>query len=208
PYTTVVDPNNPANRIRSPFPGNIIPSNRISPVAQAVEQYYPKPNTPGALLTGINNLHEVPPTPASQNIYGLRMDRYLTPVRRLFARYTWSQTPNDGGNFYGNIADLGNSPNYYVRNSSVVNYTDAFTRQLLLEARGGFNRYSNNRQPRSFGFDLTKIKLPAALQSQEQIPIFPLFNTTDTYQIGSNQSDQILQGNNAWTGAGSLTWVH
>jgi hypothetical protein len=208
PYTTAVDPSNPANRIRSPFAGNIIPANRISPVAQAVEQFYPEPNTAGSPFTAANNLHEVPPTPASQNIYGLRIDHYLSPLRRVFARYTWSQTPNDGGNFYGNIAEPGNSPNYYVRNSSVVNYTDAFTPQLLLEARAGFNRYSNNRQPRSLGFDITKIKLPGALESQEQLPLFPLFNTTDTYQIGSNQADQILQGNNAWTGAGAVTWVH
>ena len=37
---------------RSPFPGNVIPANRLSAVVQAVMKYYPMPNTgaPGAFF--------------------------------------------------------------------------------------------------------------------------------------------------------------
>jgi hypothetical protein len=32
------------NPIRQPFPGNIIPQNRIHPIARAITQYMPLPN--------------------------------------------------------------------------------------------------------------------------------------------------------------------
>ena len=45
-------PASPAESIKDPltghaFPGNIIPANRISPVARKLQQYYPAPNLPG-----------------------------------------------------------------------------------------------------------------------------------------------------------------
>jgi hypothetical protein len=42
PLTTRPDPANPGKFIRDPFPGNIIPANRINPVAKAVSQFFPK----------------------------------------------------------------------------------------------------------------------------------------------------------------------
>ncbi len=41
PLTTRPDPNNPGQFIRDPFPGNVIPANRISPLAQNFSQYWP-----------------------------------------------------------------------------------------------------------------------------------------------------------------------
>ncbi|MGD0776811.1 MAG: carboxypeptidase regulatory-like domain-containing protein [Candidatus Solibacter sp.] len=55
PFSTRTDPSNPANRIRDPFPGNIIPASRLSPQAQAIIGYYPKANTPGVANTNVNN---------------------------------------------------------------------------------------------------------------------------------------------------------
>ena len=49
PATTQLDPTGKFY-VRTPFPNNIIPSNRIDPVAKAIAQYYPTPN-----LTGSNN---------------------------------------------------------------------------------------------------------------------------------------------------------
>jgi hypothetical protein len=52
PVTTVVDPlDGKTKRAHSPFPGNIIPMNRLDPVGQAISQYYTqlKPNyNPGS----------------------------------------------------------------------------------------------------------------------------------------------------------------
>ena len=43
---------------RDPFPGNIIPANRIDPAARAILQYYPSPNgTTAGVAPWQQNLH-------------------------------------------------------------------------------------------------------------------------------------------------------
>jgi hypothetical protein len=45
PGTSRPDPTNPANVIRDPFPGNMIPTSRINPTTQLIlQKYYPLPN--------------------------------------------------------------------------------------------------------------------------------------------------------------------
>jgi hypothetical protein len=66
-----------------PFPGNIIPTSRLSAQALAIQQYYPKQNT----TTGTNS------TAPSQSIdfdqYIVRVDHQITPKNRLFARWVY-----------------------------------------------------------------------------------------------------------------------
>jgi hypothetical protein len=50
PLTTRPDPNHPGQFIRDPFPGNIIPPNRINPVARAMEKYWPNAGPASAAL--------------------------------------------------------------------------------------------------------------------------------------------------------------
>lgn len=50
PLTTRPDPNNPGQFIRDPFPGNIIPADRINPVARAMRQYWPNAGPASAAL--------------------------------------------------------------------------------------------------------------------------------------------------------------
>ena len=47
PATTRPNPANPAQFIRDPFPGNIIPPGRIDPTAKKILEYLPLPNRPG-----------------------------------------------------------------------------------------------------------------------------------------------------------------
>ncbi len=47
PATTRPNPANPAQFIRDPFPGNIIPADRIDPTAKKILEYLPLPNMPG-----------------------------------------------------------------------------------------------------------------------------------------------------------------
>ena len=55
PFTTVPDPSNPGQSIRTQFAGNKIPTNRIDPVAANLMNYIPPPNQPGNPVTGANN---------------------------------------------------------------------------------------------------------------------------------------------------------
>lgn len=88
-----------------------------------------------------------------------------------------------------------------------MNYTDALRPNLLLEARIGVNRYAPNSPMRTYGFDVSKIGLPVALNTQTQFPLMPEFLPSDVYAIGGNQGGYTKQANTTWNWGGSLTKI-
>lgn len=207
PFSTRPDPANPANRIRDQFPGNRIPANRISATAQAVNAFYPLPNTAGVVNTNANNFFGVGSSPIDKDIYGLRLDHYLTATRRLAGRYTWDKTLQGVPNFYDNLAEIQTSDLPLQRHSAFISYSDALGPNLLLDVRGGLNFYLPNRITRSFGFDVTQLNMAARLNSLVQLPNFPRFNMSDMTAIGADTGDQLVQSNKAFSYTGSVTWI-
>ena len=72
--------------VRTVFPGNVVPTSRFDPVAANVVKYYPLPNTPGNLNTGINNYFVASANP--ENIYNVdaKVDENLNDRSRFFIR--------------------------------------------------------------------------------------------------------------------------
>src|SRR5439155_10942761 len=89
PTTTRANPASAGRFIRDAFPANVIPANRISPVARAALDYYPLPNLPGLPLTNAQNLFETSLSPITKNAFGIKTDYNLTPSRRVSFRYNW-----------------------------------------------------------------------------------------------------------------------
>lgn len=207
PLTSRPDPNHPGSYIRSAFAGNVIPSNRINAVARAVTGYYPVANLPGTPLTRTNNLFGQASAPVNKDVYGIRVDHNFNQSRRIFGRYTYDNTFRGAANYYGNEAEITTSDLPFQRNSGVVSYIETLRPDLLLETRAGVNRYFTPRVTRSFGFDVTKIGMSALVNSQMQVPSFPRFNVGDMSAIGAAPDDQLIQANDSYTAAGSLTWV-
>jgi hypothetical protein len=89
-YPAVIyDPStyNPATNTRTPFPGNIIPSNRIDPIAKNLLAILPLPNLPG--LT--NNLRINPLEVQVQDQFDVRGDQLFSDSDAMFARYTYGR---------------------------------------------------------------------------------------------------------------------
>jgi trimeric autotransporter adhesin len=63
----------------SPFPGNIIPATRISPVALGLLQYIPQPTFPGVT----ENYRIVTSTPSNNNNVGIRLNAPLNDKDRI-----------------------------------------------------------------------------------------------------------------------------
>ncbi len=76
--------------VRSPFPGNRIPSDRIDPVAANIQQYFPAPNRPG--LT--NNFFFGPSPPGTITWYSWKGDYNISAGNRL--TFSGSYSPGDG----------------------------------------------------------------------------------------------------------------
>ncbi len=205
PSTTHLNSDGSGNRIREQFPNNIIPASRLSPIAAAAAKYYPAANQPGNAYTRVNNFYGQGSVPLDKNIIGTKIDHNFSDSRRLSGRFTYDKTFSGIPNYYGSIAEPQTSDLTYQRRSAMVNYMHVFSPTFLAEGRAGFNRYAPFRIARSYGFDQTSLGLPAALNSQVQLPIMPLFSSSDVSAVGANQLDHLVQSGEAWTAVLAVT---
>lgn len=121
-----------------PFAGNVIPSSRLSPIALALLNYYPRPSLPGSA----NNYQSETAAPADSDNMGLRVQRSITTKDRLSTNFQYQRrdgaTPNPFGYFdttsgYGVSAQLG-----YMHN---------FSTTLINNAQVRFSRNENTATP-------------------------------------------------------------
>jgi outer membrane receptor protein involved in Fe transport len=148
---TIFDPNSTqmvnGNVVRTPFPGNIIPSQMLDPIAHAVAQLYPAPNIPGALA---NNYVIDAPGNLQIDQMDARVDHAISDRQQIFARFSLSQETRfvqpplpglaDGGS-YGTGTYLDDT------RGAAVGYTFTISPTMVNEYRMGFNRahYIDNK---------------------------------------------------------------
>ena len=101
PFTTVPDPNNPGQYLRTQYPGNKIPASEISPVALGMLTYLPLPNHPGTPVTGSNNYYTNYSSPIIENSSSIRFDHAITDKQKIFGRYSLNDTTQTRPNLYG-----------------------------------------------------------------------------------------------------------
>ena len=89
---TIYDPNTFSTDTgrRQPFPNNVIPSNRISPITQALLKYY----LPGASLNQRpSNLFANPRNTLDDDQYSIRIDAALSARQNLFGQFFHDDSP-------------------------------------------------------------------------------------------------------------------
>ena len=87
PLTTRPDPARPGGFLRDPFPGNIIPQNRINQVGHNVASIYPEPNQPG----NVNNYLNTANREVTENQVTGRVDHRLSDSDSFFVRFTYGK---------------------------------------------------------------------------------------------------------------------
>lgn len=106
PVSTRPDPARPGQSIRDLFPGNIIPQNRIDPIARNVVAYYPQPNTQGDPGSHLNNFFSNAKRIIDQNQLSGRVDHNVGDRYRTFFRVAGNNTNLTQPDYYGNVATL------------------------------------------------------------------------------------------------------
>ena len=171
PQTTRANPNG-AGFIRDPFPNNIIPPGRISAIAKKIGTYFPVPDTAGAQYTGTNNYIRNDSNRIQKNTYSTRLDHYFTDNTRIFARFSFDDSPWTRASPYG-FGDPGSpgfGPQDFTRDNAVAELTHVFSPTLLGTLRASYSRLSNFRGPISEGFDIGTLGLPSNLAAQIGAP--------------------------------------
>lgn len=92
--------------VRDLFPGNIIPANRLDPVAKALAEYWPKPNRPAANLAGAQNFSGNRANKFTRDNVTSRVDHVFSDANRFYFRFVYNRDPYQyTSNFPGKIGD-------------------------------------------------------------------------------------------------------
>jgi hypothetical protein len=167
PLTTRADPNRPGHVIRDPFPGNIIPANRIvNPMYPLYTKFLPTPNqnpTSGTQAPTANFLGAAEPDQTHSHVWGGRVDFNPRQSDRLFLRAAGSYfTEEDDDWTYANPESKGLHSAWRLRQSWTYtgNWTHIVSPRTIIdtqfstnwfadaERRLGLKRYN----PGEFGF--------------------------------------------------------
>jgi len=123
----------------TPFPGNMIPAGRISPVATAILQFYPLP-----IQGGVNNFanfnHTLNvPNPILSDQFDIRIDHTINTKQNVFGRWTYKngRPVNPSGLALPAEADFEHD------NQIVIAHNYLITPNLVNELRGGISRRQN-----------------------------------------------------------------
>src|SRR4051812_25776290 len=127
---TIYDP-----ATRQAFPGNVIPTGRIDPVALAALQYYPLPNQPGT-SNNANNYVGNNSSSLDRDIIVARVDHQFRPNDLFTARYYINNSGTESTGSYGNpLADpLADSTDVRVQSFTAA-YTHIFTPSVVSDLR-------------------------------------------------------------------------
>jgi hypothetical protein len=127
---------------RTQFPGNIIPDNRLDPVALSYQKlFYPLPNnSTGAYnaCTHANNFVYALPVLASERQGIVRSDYKLSASDSLVARYAYYLNKTNNGTNAGGLPGIYSHRNDHLQTQdAVLSETHVFSPNLLNDARLG-----------------------------------------------------------------------
>jgi len=180
-----------------PFPGNVIPANRISPAAmQLLNEFVPLPNSPG-------NRYIVSPTVTDvRDQYGVRLDYHLGARQTLLGRYMRSETDRATPRVVTPVDQRALA----TLQDGLVSHNFVISSNVINQARFSVNRISANPavtsglSPRAYGINLANTN-PLA-------PGLPSINVQGFFgTLGDPQQPFVKRINHVWQAANDLTWI-
>lgn len=92
--------------LRNAFPGNVIPKDRLDPVALGLAQYWPSPNRPASNLAGAQNFSGNRARMFNRDNVTSRIDHVVSDSNRLFFRFVYNRDPYSWtSNYPGKVGD-------------------------------------------------------------------------------------------------------
>jgi hypothetical protein len=183
---------------RQPFQNNIIPTNRLSPIALEYLKYYPLPNQAGT-AQGVNNF--ITANSRGDDFYSMnyRVDHTVTDKQRFFVRYSRNNRRENRGNWTGEINGIRPTGNYLFRINDALNVDHVWTmtNSALLNLRGSWSRFQEPSERQHQGiFDPASLGFPqSASQYFGDNKYFPRFDFDDA--SFSDLGDTFAGGTNA-----------
>ena len=154
------------NWVRDPFLNNVIPADRIDPMAQRFLQYFLRPNTTPASGDPWRNNFAFAPNLAYDdfNNYATKVDQNLSNKTRMFFRYAYNmraETRYTNGITTGPAQD-GQLPLERTNHTGVADWVRTMGTSVVFNVRAGLNQYLElARSDPGLSFNPAELGLPA-----------------------------------------------
>jgi hypothetical protein len=183
------------------FPGNKIPTSRMSPAGMAAIAYYPLPN-----LVGANNERSYGVSDDSWDNFLFKVDQKIGEKDSFAARVMqrWETSTNPfSGNTTGNFPATTDTGQMLIGLSE----TRVFTPTLINEFRAGLTRTTDSELSLFSGTNwASKLGIPGTT-TDPSLEGFPKFSVTGFEGLGDSTSDPIRYTVNNYDYNDSLTWI-
>ena len=169
---------------RDPFPGNIIPTDRINPVARNVLDYYPLPNQAGAAdLTG--NFFAEQPWTYGYDFQMVRLDQNWTDDQRTYVRFIRNFRREERYNWAGEQKgiDISRGGTDRFSYNLALGHTWVLSRSLFFDVKGSFLRFNDDQAPAASADTLDLASLGFSAQT---VPLFRGYSHVPMFNLDGN----------------------
>lgn len=212
--TTIYDPlSNVDPRLRTPFPNNVIPANRIDIAAKELISRLPLPNVCATCFN--NNFAPSGVASFNRNNWDAKVNYNVSDKMTLFGRYSYSPSlvvePSIFGEAGGdalNGGQQGNSPSKIQ--VAGVGGTYTFSPTVILDANFGYTRQKLGAQNVDIGenIGLDLLKIPGTNGPDKLQGGVPSFQISGWANLGNaNTGNPFLFRDNQYLLAANLSWL-
>ncbi|HEX7086054.1 MAG TPA: TonB-dependent receptor [Vicinamibacterales bacterium] len=169
---------NPDGTGRRPFPNNVIPQNRLSPIAQQVLNSYPLPNLPGTTRNFVRDAA----SKVDRNNYDVKVNWNRTSAHQIWGKY--SQMDATVANLFYLGVDGAGEGDTNVKQAT-AGHTWTLSPTMVLDSTFGFSRQDQEVAGSDFAlgnFGLETLGIPGTnaagqFANDPRYSGFPAFNT-------------------------------
>jgi hypothetical protein len=170
--------------VRDPFAGNIIPANRLNPVAQNILGFYPLPNQAGnADLTG--NFFVEQPWTYAYDFQMARIDHEWSNDHRTYLRFIHNFRREERYNWAGEQGgvEISRGGTDRFNWNGAFGHTALLSPSLFLDVKASFLRFNDDQAPAESanGLDLASLGFPA-----ETVALFRGYSHIPMFNIDGN----------------------
>ena len=197
--------------VRDPFPGNVIPADRIDPIAKAILDHFPLPTNANASQNFIRERTRTSTVLPSV----IRVDHNVG-AQRLFGSFRQSSNSDDSPTVSVAFPDPGTNGEFGTRAndrlSSILSDTIVFRSNLVAEVRLGYTRNHFTTTPATLGLDFSTLGIgsaDSALKAHSAIAMFPRIEVGGGIDaLGMNRAGLIDDLEDTRELQAHATWVH
>jgi hypothetical protein len=204
--TVIYDP-----RTGRPFPGNVIPQDRINPIARNYMGLYPDPNVPGAGTSA--NYSTTNDYTQDTNTFDVRLDHRVGDSDNLYLRYSYNDANVHTPGTLPKVGDIdpGGAIFAFFGDSKTkvqgvhLNYLHMVSSNTLVEAKVGYMHFNVDSNPLSLGTNASEAFGLSNINTEEKFSGLSLATPANYPGIGSDAFLPIILANNTWQGTVSVS---